>query len=165
MSTRIIILDTSYLIELVGCGRDSNPAASKTVKSMFKSANRKRARFFVPLPVLFELGDHIADVAHHQRRSELTSWLVGTVGSCIAKSLPFTITPADNPGEILPKLMARFKTDCPKVGTGLVDCFTAMEAHRLKSRIHAIKPTVHIWTNDRPLKSREPDPESNPFLW
>ena len=56
MSTTIYVLDTSYLIELAGCGRDSNPTARKRILRMFKTANAGGGRFFVPLPCLFELG-------------------------------------------------------------------------------------------------------------
>jgi predicted nucleic acid-binding protein len=165
MSTRIFVVDTSYLIELIGCGRDANPRASKEIKARFTKAARARSRFFMPLPVLFELGDHIADVRHEKKRLELTQWLVKSVKASLEKQNPFIITPADNPAEILPSLLARFEKDCPKMGIGLVDCFTAMEARRLKCKKMGNHLKIHIWTNDRALKSQEPDKEVSPYLW
>lgn len=165
MSTKIFILDTSYLIEIAGCGRDSNVEASKKILAMFRASLKARARFFVPLPCLFELGDHIADVAHGGRRSELAAWLVQTVRSSLECQSPFIITPAGNPTDVLPKLMERFLKDCPKSQLGLVDCFTVDEAIRVKTKISALKPKVHIWTNDRALKAKEPDEEQNAYLW
>ena len=161
----IYVFDTSYLIELADCGRDANPQARDRIRKMFKVATEAGARFAVPLPCLFELGDHIADVRHDKRRDELSEWLLKTVESSLDNERPWIITPAGDPKEVLPPLLKVFKSKTAPRKIGLVDTFAATEAARLKAEYRKIKALVHIWTNDRPLKGLEPDKESDPYHW
>jgi hypothetical protein len=165
MSIAVYVIDTSYLVELFGCGRFSNKTASETVRELFKAANKAGGRFFVPLPCLFELGDHIADVKHDELRLKLANNLLDTVRISLLKKEPWIITPTKPPEEILPSLLERFVPLAAKQGIGLVDTFTLNEAHRLKQKLKEIKARIHIWTNDRELKRHEPDAESKPYLW
>jgi hypothetical protein len=165
MSVAVYVLDTSYLVELFGCGRDSNPAACTKVRFRFKDANNRGGRFFVPLPCLFELGDHIADVKHEELRTRLAAQLAETVSGCLSQNKPWTITPTGLPGEVLPNLLKLYSRLASKQQIGLVDAFTVSEARRLKVRFQGYKARVHIWTNDRSLKGMEPDGEPNPCLW
>ncbi len=165
MSPTIYVLDTSYLLELFACGRDSQPVASREVRKRFKTALGKGGRFFVPLPCLFELGDHIADVRHDAERERLAKLLCTTVADCLSKSNPWTITPTAEPSAVLPPLLERFVPLAAKQSLGLVDAFTADEAARLKKKFADLKSRVHLWTNDRPLKRLEPDKEEDPYLW
>ena len=165
MSATLYVIDTSYLIELFACGRDSNPKASVQVRQRFQQANAGGGRFFVPLPCLFELGDHIADVGHDENRKKLVDRLVSTVQSSLVSSKPWTITPTNAPETVLPKLMERFGLAATKEKIGLVDAFTWEESVRLKTKLSELKARVHIWTNDRNLKRKEPDAETNPYLW
>lgn len=120
---------------------------------------------FVPLPCLFELGDHIADIQNDELRQQLADNLLKTVQDSINTRKPWTITPTRPPEEILPTLLARFVPLAAKQGIGLVDTFTLDEASRLKQKLEEFKARIHIWTNDRALKRYEPDAEVNPFLW
>ena len=165
MSATLYVIDTSYLIELFSCGRDSNPTASAEVRRRFKQANAGGGRFFVPLPCLFELGDHIADVGHDEVRKKLVDHLVSTVLSSLASSTPWTITPTGTPETVLLKLLERFAPAAIKQKIGLVDAFTWEESVRLKAKLSEMKVRVHIWTNDRNLKGKEPDAEANAYLW
>lgn len=165
MSATLYVIDTSYLIELFKCGRDSNPTASAEVLRRFKQANAGGGRFFVPLPCLFELGDHIADVGHDEVRKRLVDSFVATVRSSLASGKPWTVTPTDAPETVLPKLLERFAPAAAKQKIGLVDAFTWEEAVRLKTKLSELKARVHIWTNDRNLKGKEPDTEANAYLW
>lgn len=165
MSATLYVIDTSYLIELFACGRDSNPKASTEVRRRFKQANAGGGRFYVPLPCLFELGDHIADVGHDEVRKKLVESLVLTVRSSLASCTPWTITPTGAPETVLPKLLERFAPVAIKQKIGLVDAFTWEESVRLKAKLSELKARVHIWTNDRNLKGKEPDSEANPYLW
>ena len=88
MSPTIYVLDTSYLIEIAGEGRDSNPVVSRTVRARFDAAAKGGGRFFIPLPCLFELGDHIADVRHLDRRAKLIRWLRTTVETSLKRGEP-----------------------------------------------------------------------------
>lgn len=165
MSTTVYVIDTSYLLELFGCGRDSQKTVSAEVRRRFKDANAAGGRFFVPLPCLFELGDHIADVGHDGLRGKLASELVATVKKSLDLGTPWTITPTGPPEEILPQLLDRFAPAAINHKIGLVDTFTWVEADRLKHKLEAYKVRVHIWTNDRQLKNKEPDAEPAPYLW
>lgn len=165
MSVTIYVIDTSYLLELFGCPHVSNASASTKVRALFKSANASGARFFVPLPCLFELGNHIADVKKDDLRSQLVNRLVEAVEGSLSENKPWTITPTGPPDSVLPSLMQKYAPMAGQKKIGLVDSFTLMEALRLKESLKSYKARVHIWTNDRMLKSCEPDPEDNPYFW
>ncbi len=152
MSINIYVVDTSYLIELSGCGRDSNPEACRRVRELFDKVGRSGGRFFVPLPCLFELGDHIADVRHSGERSRLAAWLLQTVNGSLTDRTPWQITPTGKPEEILPMLLERFQGLAVDRMLGMVDSFIVQEAERLKGNFRGYKARVHIWTNDRPPK-------------
>ncbi len=165
MSIAVYVIDTSYLVELFGCGRFSDKTASRTIRDRFAAANKAGGRFFVPLPCLFELGDHIADVKHDGLRRELAGKLLNTVQDCLKTKTPWTITPTGPPEDILPSLLDRFVPLAVNQKIGLVDSFTLNEALRLKQSLRKYKARIHIWTNDQALKRHEPDAELRPFLW
>jgi hypothetical protein len=119
----------------------------------------------VPLPALFELGDHIADVGHDGLRAELVIKFSESVRSSLSGNTPWTITPAGTPESMLPALMERFAPLATRQKIGLVDTFTLNEAIRLKKDLESHKARVHIWTNDRNLKRQEPDAEADPLFW
>ena len=159
----IYVFDTSYLIELSDC--DAIPKVRDRIRVMVQSALNAGARFVVPLPCLFELGDHIADVKHGAKRNELAKWLLNTVESSLKNERPWIITPAGDPKEILPSLLLRFQEKSVKKQIGLVDTFAAAEGERLKTEYRRMKAIVHLWTNDRALKALEPDKEADPYFW
>ncbi len=163
--TTIFVVDTSYLTEFANCDGFCVPVAVKEVRKRFARETARGSRFFVPLPCIFELGNHIADVKHNARRTALAEWLVKIVTQSLDERRPFHITPSGNPNDVLPELLKRFATLASKRSVGLVDSFTISEAERLKREYAQMKVRIHIWTNDRPLKDNEPDEESNPYLW
>ena len=165
MSVTLYVVDTSYLLEYAGCARDSNPEAHKRVHELFKAVNKSGGRFFVPLPCLFELGDHIADVRHDAKRAQLAEWLQQIVERSLSRGRPWEITPMGDPGVILPALLERFQELAGRRRMGMVDSFVVHEAERLKVRLKATKARVHIWTNDHALKACEPDQDPDPYLW
>jgi hypothetical protein len=145
-------------VEMLGCGRHSNKTAFKSVRERFKTANKADGHFFVPLPCLFELGDHFADVGHDELRRKFADNLLHTVRSSLNTTKPWTITPTGLPEDILPSRLERFVPLSAKEKIGLVDTFTLNEALRLKQSLDTYKARIHIWTNDRNLKSKEPEP-------
>jgi hypothetical protein len=159
----IYVFDTSYLVEFSDC--DAIPEVRDRIRAMFQGAVDAGARFVVPLPCLFELGDHIADVKHEAKRNELAKWLLNTVESSLEKDRPWIITPAGNPKRVLRSLLSRFEQKSVKKQIGLVDTFAAAEGERLKIEYQRMKATVHLWTNDRALKGLEPDKEVTPYFW
>jgi len=165
MSIAVYVIDTSYLVELFGYGRFSDKTASRAVRVRFAAANRAGGRFFVPLPCLFELGNHIADVKHDGLREQLAGKLLNTVQESLKTRKPWTITPTGAPEDILPSLLERFVPLAANQKIGLVDSFTLSEALRLKQSLRQYRARIHIWTNDRALKRNEPDAELKPFHW
>lgn len=165
MSATIYVIDTSYLVEIADCDGRSHPKAVKEIRKRFKREASRSARFFVSLPSVFELGNHIANVKNASRRAKLAEWLLSTVQSSLKDRMPWCITPAGKPEDILPELMDRFVPLAAKRKVGLVDTFTIAEAERLKQRHSGARPKVHIWTNDGNLKDYEPDKEPDAFLW
>jgi hypothetical protein len=165
MSTTIYLIDTSYLIELFACGRKSDFKASKLVRERFRLANKSGGRFFVPLPCLFELGNHIADVKDDKLRSQLVAILFETVQNSLLGNNPWTITPTGTPASVFHTLVNTFKFQTTRNKVRLVDSFTLAEAHRLKESFKSFKIRIHIWTNNRILKRQEPDREPVPYLW
>jgi hypothetical protein len=87
------------------------------------------------------------------------------VESSLKNERPWIVTPAGDPKEILPSLLARFEQKTVKKRVGLVDTFTAAEGERLKMEYRRMKAIVHLWTNDRALKAMEPDKEADPYFW
>ena len=165
MTPPLYVVDTSYLWELVKCGRETESPASKKVRALFKRELAAHARLYVPLPCLFELGNHISMVKHAARRKDLADWLFNRVAESLVESVPWIITPTGDPKAILPELLQAFRGQGGKKWFGMVDLFAASAASRLKKDYSDRKAKVHIWTNDRALKGQEPDHEANPFHW
>ncbi|MBF0530219.1 MAG: hypothetical protein HQK55_13295 [Deltaproteobacteria bacterium] len=158
MKTCLIVMDTSYLDELYAVPEKSSKAVNTEARKRFALAVRQKARFFVPLPCLFELANHIAHISDGNRRKNLADSLVKTIEQCVSNCEPWIITPYDMI-EALPKLCRAFADEYVAQGIGLTDTYIIQEARRLK-RIYNKPPyRVHIWTKDHALKACEPDLE------
>lgn len=168
MSQRACVLDTSYLLELYGVPGFSDVAAKVEIRSRFAAANREGVIFFVPLPCLLELANHVADCRGGALREKLLRLLADDVRTSRSGKGPWTVTPADL--DVLDQLVDSLPDELARTGRkqrgfGLTDAYTAHEAARLKQRERdrGTGRCIHIWTRDRALKAREPDPEGNPF--
>jgi hypothetical protein len=163
MSTSIIVIDTSYLLELFAVPEFCDVTSVAEVKRRFEMAVEEKAILYVPLPCLFELANHVADIRDGNRRKSLADFLVRTVESCASEGIPWLVTPFDM-NDTLPKLCRAFAGDYVSRGIGLTDTFTILEALRLKKKYNGPQYRVHIWTKDRHLKACEPDTEPEAFL-
>lgn len=173
VTVRLIVVDTSYLLELFRVPRCSDPDAFASVFSKFEQADGVNAQLFVPLPVLFELGNHIADVKDGGPRYRLVGELVGAVGVWLSGESAFTIVSSMDDARTvedfccaLKGLTDRFAELAP-YRHGLTNTAVAQEAARLKDRHPSgsvKKVLVHIWTRDRRLKALEPDAEAVAFV-
>lgn len=161
----VYVVDTSYLLELFkvdGCYSD---LAAEEVKKRFQKAWKSKVDLFVPLPCMYELGNHIADVRDATRRRDLANAVLEAIEKRI-----WTITPAAGVEELHALWSAFSKnyiyhTKPKKSGSiGLVDAATVHEARRLKDEYPECPVKVHIWTKDQTLKSNDPDKEPNPFV-
>lgn len=163
MSTVVFFIDTSYLLELFRVPGCFEEAAVKEIRRRYAQAIEDKSRFFVPLPCIFELGNHIADVTNESSRNQLKERLSGTVISCVKKQTPWIITPSIKT-ESLPDLWKMFSKPEMQKGLSLTDTSIIREAENFKKKRRRFDYKVHIWTRDRELKAREPDSERNPFL-
>jgi len=167
---KIYVVDTSYLLELFEVDGNYNDTAAKEIKRRYREAVKAGSLIFIPLPCIYELGNHIADVRDGTRRRDSAHKVSAMIKECITDNIPCTITPATGT-ESLSELWDKFANEYinyTKSGNsqsiGLVDTATIHEAKRLKEKYKNSILKVHIWTKDGTLKSHEPDKEPNPFI-
>lgn len=170
---RLIVVDTSYLLELFQVPDCSSDRAYVPIFQRFENARRMTDQLQVPLPVLFELGNHVADVKNGQERRRLSAMLVETVDIWLSGETPLTIVSSMNDArtvqdfrDAVTGLTQEFKTLAPD-RQGLTNAAIALEAKRLrdKHKNTSLKTyLVHIWTTDKKLKALEPDAEANAFV-
>lgn len=168
-----LVIDTSYLLELFAVPGNTQLQAAKAVQAKFAQAFNSNAQLFVPLPVLFELANHIADVKDGGARRKKALELVDAVNAWLAGEVPITIVSSMDDsrtvGDFCAALTALTKQYEKLVPSqhGLTDTAVVMEAQRLRekhkdNRLQNFK--VHIWTRHQSLKALEPDAEPNPFV-
>lgn len=156
VSQLLILVDTSYWLELFKVPHHFNKHHHEEIKNRFEKAFNDKAGLFLPLPGLYELGNHIAQVKDGNKRKELADKLFYTI---FDDDTFLTVTPA-NPVEELREFLQKFKEEYVIQAIGLVDTLVIHEAWRLKKSTNR----VHIWTTDHHVKAHEPDKEFNPFV-
>jgi hypothetical protein len=163
IKTAVYVVDTSYLLELFNVPKFSDSSSVNKVREKFDIAMKAESRLYVPMPCIFELADHIADVQIGSKRFQLAGDLVSTVLDSIATSIPWNIVPSrDLP--TMKGIFTSYATEYVKQSIGLTDTTVINEANRLKKKYNTSDYGVHIWTKDKRLKSFEPDRENNPFI-
>ncbi|MFX0202304.1 MAG: hypothetical protein ACFFCW_39840 [Candidatus Hodarchaeota archaeon] len=163
MNPAVYVMDTGYLLELFDVPGCSVPNAVKEVRRRYEQAIENNCRIYVPVPCIFEVGNHIAGVSDGRTRTELAKRLRGAVVSSVDEGIPWNMTPA--PGfDFLPDLCAVFEEEYSAQCIGLTDICTIEEAMRLKQKYSGLGYRVHIWTTDDKVKAREPDTEEHAFL-
>lgn len=149
----LIVVDTSYWLELFKVPKHFSECNHDNVKKKFQWATEQKASFYWPLPCLYEFCNHVAQVENGHKRIELAQKLSEKVKG-------ITVTPACSI-EQLPTFLEDFANNHVKETLGCVDAFVIHEAQRLKKN-HPNSP-VYIWTLDFALKSHEPDTEPKAF--
>jgi hypothetical protein len=170
---RLIVVDTSYLLELFQVPDCSSNRAYGPICKRFENARQITDQLQVPLPVLFELGNHVADVKNGQDRRRLAAMLVEAVDSWLSGETPLTIVSSMNDArtvqdfrDAVTGLTQEFKSLAPD-RQGLTNAAIALDAKSLRSKYKnsSLKTyLVHIWTTDKKLKALEPDAEANAFV-
>lgn len=162
-----IVVDTSYLVELFEVPGHFNESFAKEIKTRFKNATTQGNKLYIPIPVLFELANHIAHVADGNKRRELVTRFSETVMRGIDPEITFiniisctAFAVASELSDNLEKFVQDFAEQFSQQGLGFTDSAIVLEAKSLKTKHNQ----VHIWTTDEPLKPYEPDTESNPFV-
>ena len=170
---RLYVVDTSYLLELYRVDHCSEEQAHEQVKNKFAEAIDSGGRLYVPVPVLYELANHVADIKDSSNRKRLAKQLSQDVNSALKESTPWTITHLTDEADVsalmeaLRKHAEQFAEIFAKEKLGLTDTALVLEAERLRKRYQSNslrKYHVHIWTRHQAIKSREPDNEANQFV-
>ncbi len=163
MSTAVFVIDTSYLLELFSVPGYSTKKAVEEIKNRFEKAFENKSRLYVPLPCIYELANHIADVPDGEIRKKLAQIIYDTVQTSVETNNPWNITPSTGL-ENLPDLLKKYTEEFVIQQISLTDTSVIQEAKRLKKKYSDSRYTVHIWTKDKTQKAFEPDIEINPFL-
>ncbi|MFZ2726534.1 MAG: hypothetical protein WAX77_09810 [Methylococcaceae bacterium] len=162
-----IIFDTGYLVELFRIPKHFTEENAEEIKRRFNIAIKNQYRLYFPIPVLFELANHIAHVDDGNLRRLLANKFSKIVHDCIDdKIVLYNIVPFANSAVVkelsdnLDIFIQQFANEFAQQGLGLTDSAVLLEAKSLKTKHNK----VHIWTTDEPLKPYEPDSEENPFI-
>ena len=152
MST-VFIIDTSWLLELLRVPGKFDEQKSIQVRADFEEMINRGATFILPIAVLLETGNHIAQISEGSYRQKWANQLWDIVQKSRNNNVPFNIEPAAK----LPELdqdIEFFAKEYAIQGVGLTDTQIIRISKEWKS-----KPgyKVHIWTFDNALKAREPD--------
>jgi predicted nucleic acid-binding protein len=157
----LIIVDTSYWLELFKVPCKFNDKAHNEIIKRFKKAITENARFYWPLPSVYETANHIAQIENGNHRTALAKKLYDKIAESFEPDSILTITPAcECEQQKLLAFLREFSNTYILQKVGLVDAAIIYEAQRLKNKNNQ----VHIWTMDQALKSHEPDTENNPFV-
>ncbi len=162
-----IVIDTSYLVELFEVPGHFKESFAKEIKARFKNATTQGNKLYIPIPVLFELANHIAHVVDGNKRRGLVDNFSKTVEQGIDPKITYiNIIPfeayavASELSNNLEKFVQLFAEQFAPEGLGFTDSAVVLEAKNLKKDHNR----VYIWTTDNPLKSYEPDTEPDPFV-
>lgn len=161
---RIIVLDTSFLLELFKVPADSTQENHDSAKELFQKAIVEGYDVYCPLSVLYELANHIVDIKNATARRQIAEVFQETVLSAWQERIPFSIIPSECvSGEYhdlsaLPELCREYKDNIAQ-GLGLTDCTIVDVARKIKENYHGRlrKWPAHIWTLQKALKAMEPD--------
>lgn len=162
-----IVVDTGYLLELFRVPKRFNESDAQEIKRRFQAAKDQGAKLYIPVPVLFELANHIAHVENGYERIGLAIKFSETVKNGIDPKETFlNVIPceaysvASELSNNLEVFVQRFADEFVRQGLGFTDSAVILEAKGLKHGHNK----VHIWTTDEPLKPYEPDAEPDSFV-
>ena len=161
---KIIVLDTSFLIELFGVPVDSEPEDHDLACVCFEEIIKKNYDIYVPLGVVYELANHIVDIKNPVVRNELAEKFTGIMLSAWHEDIPFTIIPSADGADLkmsefdLLRLCDVYSAHLDE-GLSLTDCTIIEAASTLKQNYKQRdkKWLSHILTKHKILKSYEPD--------
>jgi hypothetical protein len=162
------VLDTGYLDELWRVESYYKDEKHAAIKDRFNVAYEAGADFIVPIPVLFELANHITQGKNADRRRLLTEQFEKSITSSLNSDLPWHIEPNEtgvlfaNLTDALQASVDRFAREFAEQKISLTDTAVCLTAERFKATNNSRR--VHIWTVDRALKALEPDREPDPYL-
>ena len=91
----LIIIDTSYWLELFQVPNKSSTTHHAEIKKRFEQAIKQEGTsLFWPLPSVYETANHIAQVKDGHNRIKLARQLSRTVANSFEATFPLKLTPA-----------------------------------------------------------------------
>jgi len=141
----VCIIDTSVLVELLGV--PGYEARHDECVADFELRARAPESFLLPLPVLFETGNHVAQIPDGRLRRAWAERLVSFARPALSGESPFTLTPAPLIPDVISWLADFADYAMKKVGLvdrSLIDLFERQRALMRSGR-------VYIWSRDLAL--------------
>lgn len=166
-----VVVDTSYLLELFRVPGDYEEEAHQRVSAKFAELIQSGGRLYVPVPVIFELANHVADVADGHVRYELARKLKKTVETSLEENSPWIILPTMSERILLDlvdtlTLCNAFAEEFAVQSIGLTDISLISISKHVAEKAGRQVPraNVFIWTRDAALKAHEPNAEPDAFV-
>lgn len=169
MSRTFVVLDTSYLLEFYGVDGFTDPEHRVAIRQRMGEAAEAGHTFVVPQGVVYEVGNHIADVRHFERRVALAQQFSAEVRLALLQDpeRPFDVRPGIAHEDLVTFIagwlgeLARGSVERkPKGDIGLTDWSTVAIARQIKH--DNPKARVEIWAKDHALRRRSPDQDPRP---
>ena len=154
----VCIVDTSILVELLDVpGKVSHRAQ---VLSDFEQRQKRNQQFLLPVAVLIETGNHIAQVSDGRVRRERAGRFVKFAGDALEGQSPFVATPFPANADV-----ATWLADFPDYamrGLGLADRSVVALWHEQRALNRDRR--VYVWALDAHLSAYDTDgtPPSTP---
>ena len=167
MKRPVYVVDTSYLVEYYKVDGHYQEDSHQHILNKFETAFQNENEVYIPVPVIFELANHIAHVKDGNNRQQLAKKFVKDIQNSLINDSPFNLVPCKDFESIeeLAKNLEQFSSQYAQQGLGLTDTSVYLQAEQLYQSYKRLKNyAVHIWTRDTALKAREPDKETNPFV-
>lgn len=147
MAGTIRIIDTSVLCNILRVPKkdqDGERAADE-----FREALRENEVLLLPVAVIYETGNHIAQSGDGRVRRQVARAFVDLVQKAFSGELPFTPTPQQHPDEML-QWISEFPDSAAR-GVGFGDLSIVRIFHQQCDLNHARR--VVIWSYDKHLQS------------
>lgn len=142
----VCIIDTTIVVELLGVpGLSGDHDACVTA---FEERVEAKETFLLPLPVLFETGNHVAQIPDGNRRREWGERFLAFAKPALAGETPFVATPSPSIQEValwLEDFADYAMREVGLVDRALIDLFERQKAMMRGSR------DVYIWSLDHAL--------------
>ena len=168
---RFVVVDTGYLLELFRVPGLHSAEGHQRVVEKFEQLIAHGGRIYVPVPVIFEFANHVAQVTNGHARLDLANKLGSSVKTSIEKQSPWIIIPSMGERILLDltdtlALCNAFAAEFAVQAVGLTDISVITVARRIVAAANMQVPAapVHIWTRDGLLKAHEPNAEPDAFV-
>lgn len=167
--SKIILLDTSFMLELLSVPYDSVEHKHQEAKELFSLAIENSYDVYCTLGVLYETANHIVDIKNVEVQRKISVTFKDMVVLAWNENVPFTIIPNANSADLLsqfstlPELCQKY-SESLRQRLSLVDCTLVEAAEKIKSNYVARQKRwpAHIWTCHGELKALEPDRFEHP---